>query len=185
MSNRCEKQRAWLFEGLENSSGAWNALAQQVPVARIDRAAGSDVAFSMDKWSGYEFERRRLLAHFRDRAVRNPVVLTGDVHANWANELTAHPDRPDDAKVGVEFVGTSITSGGDGADKPANLDRILSKNPFVKFHNNERGYTRCEVTPRTWRTDFKTVSFVTKPGAPLHTRASFTVESGRPHLNRT
>jgi alkaline phosphatase D len=54
----------------------------------------------------------------------------------------------------------------------------------VKFHNAERGYVRCEVTPRQWRTDFRTVAYVTRPGAPLQTRATFVVESGRPQLRR-
>ncbi|NJN47937.1 MAG: penicillin-binding protein 2 [Candidatus Competibacteraceae bacterium] len=31
----------------------------------------------------------------------------------------------------------------------------------------------------TWRTDFRTVPYVRRPGAPLNTRASFVVESGR------
>ena len=56
--------------------------------------------------------------------------------------------------------------------------------PNVKFFNGERGYVRCELTPETWRADYRTVPFVTKPDAPLQTRASFIVESGRPALNR-
>jgi alkaline phosphatase D len=34
------------------------------------------------------------------------------------------------------------------------------------------------------RTDYRTVPYITKPGAPLNTRASFTVETGRPQLQR-
>lgn len=179
-----DRQRAWLFDGLERSPTTWNALAQQVPVARIDRVPGPEVAVSMDKWSGYEFERRRLLEHLRDRKIANPVVLTGDVHANWANEISADPDRPDAPPVVTEFVGTSITSTGDGRDKPEHHDALLAENPGVKYHNDERGYVRCEVTPQGWRTDFRTVPYVTRRGAPLQTRASFVVEAGRPVLNR-
>ena len=153
-------------------------------VARTDRTPGPEIGLSMDKWSGYEFERRRLLRHLHDRKITNGVVLTGDVHHNWANELPADPDRPDAPSVATEFVGTSITSGGDGADKPVYLGSLLAENPGVKYHNNERGYVRCEVTPRGWRTDFLTVPFVTRRGAPLQTRASFVVEPGRPVLNR-
>jgi alkaline phosphatase D len=179
-----ERQRTWLFDGLERSTATWNALAQQVMVAAVDRAPGRDVAYSMDKWTGYEFERRRLLAHLRDRRIGNPVVLTGDIHENWAHELPGDPERPDAAPVAVEFVGTSITSSGDGAEKPAYLDTVLAENPGVKFHNDERGYVRCEVTPQAWRTEFKTVPFVTRRGAPLHTRGTFVVEAGKPRLLR-
>jgi alkaline phosphatase D len=179
-----ERQREWLFDGLARSGTAWNALAQQVPVAFVDRTPGPAVGVSMDKWTGYEFERRRLLAHLRDRKIVNPVVMTGDVHANWANEVSADPERLDAPAVATEFVGTSITSTGDGVERPANLDVILTENPGVKFHNAERGYVRCEVTPAAWRTDFRTVPYVSRRGAPLNTRASFVVESGRAKLNR-
>jgi alkaline phosphatase D len=54
----------------------------------------------------------------------------------------------------------------------------------VKFHNEDRGYVSCEITPQAWTAHFRTVPFVTRPGAPLVTRASFRVEAGRPKLER-
>lgn len=179
-----QRQREWLFNGLERSAATWNTLAQQVPVARIDRQAGPGEELSMDKWTGYEHDRRALLRHFRDRKISNPVVITGDVHANWANELATDFDPMEKRNVATEFVGTSISSSGDGVDKPKHLAQVLGENPHVKFHNAERGYVRCEVTPKAWRTDFRTVVYVTKAGAPVTTRASFVVEAGRPVLNR-
>jgi len=178
------KQRDWLFSGLERSPATWNVLAQQVMMARIDRAPGPGVEVSMDQWSGYEFERRRLLDHFRDRSVRNPVVIAGDIHSNWANELVIDYDRTDSKSVAVEFVGTSISSGGDGSENPRWADGVRAENPFVKFVNAERGYVRCEVTPERWKTDYRTVPFVSRPGAPIATRATFVVEAGRHQLQR-
>lgn len=180
-----ERQRQWLADGLTRSSADWNAIAQQVLFARVDRMPGPGVAYSMDKWAGYEFERRRLLRHFRDAKVRNPVVLTGDIHTNWANELIADFDDPDSESVATEFVGTSITSEGDNTEKLGNTAALLGENPFVKFVNGERGYVRCQVTRDTWRTDFCTVPYVSRPGAPLQQRATFVVESGRPRLLRS
>jgi alkaline phosphatase D len=179
-----DRQRDWLFSGLGRSPANWNILAQQVMMARVDRTGGNEVKYSMDQWPGYEFERRRVLRHFREQQVKNPVVITGDIHSHWANELIADFDELDSPVVGTEFVGTSISSGGDGAAAPKSHNHLLAENPFLKFFNAERGYVRCEVTPQTWRTDYRTVPFVTKPGAPLVTRASFVVESGRPQLNR-
>ena len=178
------RQREWLLGGLERSPATWNVLAQQVMMARVDLEQGSGVMHSMDQWPGYEYERRRVLRHFHERKIRNPVVLTGDIHSNWANELVADFDQLDSRNVGVEFVGTSISSSGDGVEKPRAHDHMLAENPFIKFHNAERGYVRCEVTPRAWRADFKTVPFVSRPGAPLNTRASFVVENGRSNLLR-
>jgi alkaline phosphatase D len=138
----------------------------------------------MDKWPGYEFERRRLLRHFHERKIANPVVITGDVHCNWASELPLDFDGLDGRSAGVEFVGTSITSKGDGTEAPERAQEFCRENPFVKYFNDERGYVSCEVTPRAWRTDFRTVPFVSRRGAALNTRASFVVEAGRAQLNR-
>ena len=40
------------------------------------------------------------LRHLRDRSVRNPVVLTGDIHSNWANELAVEAE-PAPAEIAV------------------------------------------------------------------------------------
>lgn len=179
-----QAQRDWLLGGLERSNTTWNVLTQQVMMARVDLEGGPAVMHSMDQWPGYEYERRRVLRHFHDAKVRNPVVLTGDIHSNWANELVADFDQLDSRNVGVEFVGTSISSGGDGNAEPKTLQHLLPENPFVKFHNTERGYVRCELTPRQWHTDYRTVPYTSRPGAPLNTRASFVVEEGRARLQR-
>ena len=161
----------------------WNILAQQVMVAQLDRIAGEQVGYSMDKWTSSELERRELIRYMGNDEIKNPIVLTGDIHSNWANELLLDFDGGKARSVGAEFVGTSISSGGDGQRHPDNLDTILSENPFVKFHNKERGYVVCEVNEKEWRTDYRTVDYVTRRGAPVRTRASFVVENGRTNLN--
>lgn len=178
------RQRDWVFGRTAAAGCDWNVLAQQVMMARVDRKSGPEEAFSMDQWPGYEFERRRILDHFHGARVRNPVVLTGDIHTNWANELDrAHADA-ERGSVAVEFVGTSISSGGDGVDQPAYLADLLRENPFVKFHNAERGYVVCDVNGSRWESRYRTVPYVTRPSAPVNTRATFVVESGRARLQR-
>lgn len=178
------EQREWLFRGLGSSETKWNALAQQVMIARVDRKAGEEAGYSMDQWPGYEMERRALLRYLSESRVANPVAFAGDIHSNWANELIADFDDLGSKSVATEFVGTSISSGGDGAAEPKGLKELYAENPFVKFHNAERGYVLCEVTPETWTTKYQTVAQVTKPGGALNTRAVFVVEDGRPVLNR-
>jgi alkaline phosphatase D len=53
----------------------------------------------------------------------------------------------------------------------------------VKFHNSERGYVRCTVTSEKWTSDYVAVEDVTKPDGKVLTRASFTVEAGRPQIH--
>jgi alkaline phosphatase D len=110
-------------------------------------------------------------------------VLTGDIHTNWANNLQVNEQNPDDPVVAVEFVGTSLSSGGAGSERLQDADTVCAQNPFVKFYNAERGYVSCEVTPEQWTSHYRTVPFVTKPGAPVVTRKSFVVERDRPGLN--
>jgi len=177
-------QEKWLCDGLAASPSRWNILAQQVMMARVDRTPGDAVAYSMDQWAGYEVGRKRLLRFFADRQVSNPVVLTGDIHTNWVNDLKVNFDDENSPTVATEFVGTAITSGGDGAEKRADTDGVLADNPFVKFYNAERGYVRCELTPEQWTTDFRVVPVVSKPQSPCLTRATFSVQSGRPGATR-
>ena len=174
------KQRGWLTRGLLKSTSTWNVLAQQVMMARVDRQPGEEVRYSMDQWPGYDSERQGLADFLHERKIPNPVVLTGDIHKNYANDLKVDYDDPDSATIAAEFVGTSISSGGDGSATPRGGEELLAENPFVKFYNDERGYVRCEVTPDRWRSDYQVLEYVTRPDCPASTRASFVVENGVP-----
>ncbi|QDT14585.1 alkaline phosphatase D family protein [Alienimonas californiensis] len=180
-----KQQHGWLAEGLLTSVSHWNVLAQQVMMAPVDREPGEGVKQSMDQWPGYDSERQGIADFLHERKIPNPVVLTGDIHKNFANELKLDHGDPDSPTVATEFVGTSITSGGNGSQLPRGGEELLAENPFVKFYNDERGYVRCEVTPEKWTTDYRVLEYVTQPGSPATTRASFTVESGRPGLQPT
>ena len=174
------EQEGWLRDRLARSGARWNVLAQQVLMVQADSAAGPDEAYSMDKWNGYVAQRSRLLTGLGDLRVANPVVLTGDNHNNWVNDLKLDFRDVNSPTVATEFAGTSISSGGDGADSPPWTEVVRSENPHVKFLNAQRGYIRCEVTAERWRSDYQVVEYVTQPAAPLTTRASFVVEAGRP-----
>lgn len=175
-------QEKWLYDTLDASHGVWNVLTQQVMMGRVDRKAGDEVAYSMDQWPGYEANRQRVLKYFARHPEKNPVVITGDIHSNWANNLQVDAADERSPIVGTEFVGTSISSGGNGQEGTDAAAKLLSENPFVKFHNQERGYVSCEITPEKWTTHYRTVPFVKQAGAPLVTRQSFEVEAGRPGI---
>jgi alkaline phosphatase D len=174
------KQREWLESSLSESPAAWNVLSQQVMMGEVDVEPGESRRYFMDQWPGYVSERQRLIQFLSERQVRNPIVLTGDYHANWVNDLRLDDRRSNSPVVAAEFVGTSISSEGNGARFPKDWQAILAENPCVRFFNGERGYIRCTVTPDEWRSDFRTVPYVSRPGAPIVTRATYVVESGRP-----
>jgi alkaline phosphatase D len=179
-----EGQRRWLFERLDASPARWHAIAQQVMMAPLDLTAGPPQEFSMDKWTAYDADAQAVLDFLAARRPSNPVVLAGDIHSSWASNL--HVKRFDAASpiVGVEFVGTSISSGRDGTDVSPRNAAILPETPHVKFHNGQRGYVRCTVARDRWTTDYRVVPFVSRPGASIETRASLVVEAGRPGIHR-
>ena len=82
--------------------------------------------------------------------------------------------------VGTEFAGTSISSAGNGEPTDQLGRDWLAANPHMRFHNAQRGYVSCRVTPRTWQSDYRVVPYVTSPDAPVETAGSFVVEAGRP-----
>jgi alkaline phosphatase D len=138
----------------------------------------------MDCWSGYVHERNTLMKFIEERKIANTIVITGDNHTNWVNDLRVDDLRPNAPVVATEFVGTSITSGGNGGEHHERAEEMMAENPGVHFLNGERGYVRCTVTPKCWRSDFRTVSQIEKPGAPIITRASFVVEAGQAGAQR-
>lgn len=58
----------------------------------------------------------------------------------------------------------------------------MAANPHMKFYNGRRGYVTVTLDQDTARGDYRTVSAVTTPGAPVRTAASFVSEAGDPGL---
>jgi alkaline phosphatase D len=178
-------QEAWLGARLHRGAARWTVLAQQVPMMRRMRMSRGAALYNMDKWDGYVAARARLLAAVRALRPDGLIVLSGDVHAAWAGTLRQDFGDPASPALGTEFVGTSIASGGDGRAMRPRARRILAANPDIVFHDGRRGYTRCEVTRQTWRSDYRVLDYVTRPGAPMETAASFTIAHGHPGAEPT
>lgn len=178
-----QAQKQWLFDSLGSADARWNVLAQQVMMAGL-RSVGADgeQLWPMDIWDGYPAERQQLLQALADTETPNPIVLTGDIHSHWAAELKLDFDDPGSRTVGTEFVGSSISSGGDGEDSNDYGAALLDNNPHVKFYNSQRGYVANTITPAQWRADYKVLPRVTVAGEPIGIRRSYVVEDGDPRL---
>jgi alkaline phosphatase D len=178
-------QKDWLKAGLKASAAKWNVLAQQVMMGMVDQHARppAPARYKMDQWPGYAHERMELARFLAEQRVQNPIVLTGDIHSAWCNELRVDDRDMSTPVVATEFVTTSISSGGDGADAPKNAAQLLAANPLVKFHNLQRGYLRCTVTREQWRSDYVVVDRVEKAGGQSSTRASLVVNAGDPRVH--
>ncbi len=171
-------QERWLIDGWQSSDSLWNVVPQQVCFSQRKMENTEDANVSMDAWDGYRASRRRVLAGAKSAGVDNLMVLTGDVHVAYAFDIKDDFDDPESRTVGTEIVATSISSGRDGVDRPGNWDTYMAANPHMKFYNGRRGYVRVELGTESARADFKTVSAVTRPDAPIVTAGSFVTEVG-------
>ncbi|QIX50724.1 alkaline phosphatase D family protein [Rhodococcus sp. DMU1] len=175
-------QRDWLIDGFIDSAVRWQIIGNQVAMGQTDNDPGPETVVSSDSWDGYVADRNTVLGAAADRGVRNLVVITGDRHQNIVADLRRDYADPESPVVAAEFSGTSITSAGDGADMNDTGRRLLAANPDMKFFNAQRGYVRVALDHQVWRNDFRVLPYVRRPGAPIHTRASFVVEDQKPSV---
>ena len=100
--------------------------------------------FNLDSWDGYPAGRERLYETFAAADVA-PIVLAGDSHAFWVNEL--HDNAG--ARRAVEFGTSSISSPSPG-DHVGGLPlgvALSAANPEVKFcDQTSKGYVLLNVT---------------------------------------
>ena len=153
------EQEKWLLDGFRNSTQRWDILGQQVFFAEKDRAQAPEIDdVSMDGWDGYAASRRRITQGWVDANVRNAVVLTGDVHRNWANDLKVDYKDPASPVVGSELVCTSITlhrqrhrlhHGPHHGLEPA--PEVLQRQPRLREHPHHQGCAHRRL-PGRWTT---------------------------------
>ncbi|MER7720562.1 alkaline phosphatase D family protein [Streptomyces flaveolus] len=175
-------QEKWLIDGWRDSTALWNVMPQQVCFSQRKFDVTADAALSMDAWDGYRASRDRVVAGAKAAGVDNWLILTGDVHVAYAFDVKDDFDDPASATLGTEVTCTSVASGRDGVEQPANWDTYMRANPHLKFYNGKRGYVRVELGRQAAHLDFRTVSAVSTPGAAVTTAASFVTEAGAPGL---
>ncbi len=175
------RQERWLHDGLAESKARWTVLANNVMMARLDHDGPDGSTLWHDAWDGFPAARNRITRHFVDADVRNPVMITGDWHSTFVNDILRNFDRPDSPTVATEFVGTSISTNGDAEVYGPYYGPMIKYNPHIKFFDGDRrGYVRCRITRDQWRSDLRMVDTVSRPHSPAYTFASFVVEDGRP-----
>lgn len=163
------EQEAWLAQALASSKQrgqTWQIVAQQIAMgeqlvgegasAMVPASAHSNtrryvtvgerlgrmrLPWNLDAWDGYPAARDRFLQACVAHAA-NAVVLGGDSHNTWLNNLVA-PDDPSRIAA-IEFAGASVTSPGleqalSGAAPGAREAMMRNANPQLAW---------CDVTHR-------------------------------------
>lgn len=202
-------QESWLKAQLDASRAAgstWQVLGNQTVMARVTAPDFSGVPadlvaklealqpgigrflqltklkipLNLDGWDGYPAQRNRLYQMLA-AANANPIVVTGDSHTAWANELMSEDGA---TRVGVEFAATSISSPGTGdyvKGIGVDLDAaFVAANTEVKWHDaSHRGFTVLTLKRNEAVADFYTVSNVFTKEYATAKVASFRVKPER------
>lgn len=169
-------QEAWMRAQLQRSKArgaTWQVLAQQLVVgnqmfspdvtallsdtasdfSKKWAATGAGLGrlgygWNLDSWSGYVAARERFLQSCATDA-SNAIVLSGDSHCAWANNL---PGGRNGRPAAIEMAGTSVTSGGFertfSKGEPADRARaFVSANPELAWCDvTHRGYSTVKLT---------------------------------------
>ena len=175
------EQERWLLDGLARSTAKWNVIAQQTVFAQT----GLGARFNVDQWDGYVAQRRRITEFLGGPSGPvNPVIVSGDLHSSWVNDVRLDYDDPASPTVATEFVGTSISS--DFTTAIAPVTAALADHPHVKdFDGDLRGYVVTRVDRHRWTSDFRVVDTVDSPTSAARLRRSWTVDDGIPGAHPT
>ncbi len=103
-------------------------------MAKIEANAALGLPWGADMWDGYPADRQRFYGLVQ-KARANAIVVSGDSHAFWANEL--YDADTGGRRVAVEFGTAAITSTGPGVSVlPAPLGEMMAKfNREVLFND--------------------------------------------------
>ncbi len=152
----------WLTNNMDTSTAQWQILGQQVMMAPLDvnplpfgQQFGND-----DQWDGYARERTNLYDSIFANNIQNVVVLTGDIHTSWANDLptATYNGSNGSGSAGVEFVVTSVTS--PSLDAIARLGNtaaslLSSQNDHMKYIDlTEKGYYILDINKQRTQADW-------------------------------
>jgi len=208
-------QEAWLTEQLAASKergAAWRVLGQQVMFAPLNLAPLPDLpaldllrlpseglALNPDQWDGYNANRQRVIDVLRgaNRAGRidDVVVLTGDIHTSWANDVpdsafpvTGYVPGLGRGSVAVEFVTPSVTSGNvdEATGVPSTPIELAAKllNPHVRWVDlDANGYLVLTLTPEAAQSDWFHLATVTEPSTEERFAAAWATRRGDNRLS--
>jgi len=127
------------------------AFLAKIPAALRPRAAREveidsfDLPFDLDGWDGYPAARARMDAIYRG-AGGNTIVVSGDSHAFWVNQLReAAGAKPVAAEFGVSAITSPSIADEAGGFQLGQV--FMAQNPEVSFCDQlAKGYVRLTLT---------------------------------------
>jgi phosphodiesterase/alkaline phosphatase D-like protein len=155
------------------------ALEQQWDQARaFVKSSTLGLPVNLDAWDGYPAARERFYDMVRDAGAKGMIVVTGDTHTWWANDLV---DRSG-GHMGVELGAHSVTSpspyrneflDGKGAEYALLTNR---ENKDIRFISGEyHGFIDLTITREAARAEYTAVDTIESGNYNAFTRAAFDV----------
>jgi len=141
----------------KNSDGGYDPVAQEH--AQFHQLGEFNLPLYLDTWDGYPAAREAFYKINKDLGVQDLLVLTGDSHSFWANQLF---DAAGQA-MGLELGTAGITSPGDfedyGADTATLMDKLITQhNPEVNWTDcQHRGFIKLSIKPDLAKAEFISV----------------------------
>lgn len=187
-----EDQETWLHESLVESQATWKLIGQQVVMAQFKLSSNPDVFVNGDQWDGYAQARKRLFDAISENSVKDIVVVTGDIHSSWANELTYNSNDADlynpetgQGILGVEFVTPAVSSRGAAELAGSLRDLVFARNPHIKYlEATKNGYINVVFQADRMQGHFWHLDDIENYDSPIQNVASFEVRKGDPRLRR-
>jgi alkaline phosphatase D len=137
-----------------------------------------DLPYGLDMWDGYPADRQRLYGILKDTKA-NCVVVSGDSHAFWANELYDAPEGGQ--RVALEFGTTGITSPGGGDALPTIPlgDAFASRNREVLWGDQRsKGFVLLTLTHTEAKAEMMRVSTIAEATYTTAVVKTFTATRG-------
>ncbi len=173
-------QYTWLTHKLDSSQAKWKVLGQQVMMAPL-KVFG--IGFNGDQWDGYPAERDRVYNYVLNNNISNMVVITGDIHSSWANDLptASYNSSTGAGSAGVEFVTPSVTS--PGMAIPLGAAAIQAANSHIKYCDlSNHGYVIMDINKARTQADWYNVTTIDTHNAGFSYAKSFYVPDLQRHL---
>ena len=146
-------QQNWMLQQLSDTSAQWKIIGNQVMFAPLN-VFGAPV--NNDQWDGYAFQRSKIQNHILNNNINDVVIITGDIHTSWANDVpgTSYNGNTGAGSVCVEFVGSSVTSA--NSPLPIGVALIKSLNPHMKYINlDDFGYYTLDLKKNRSQADYR------------------------------
>lgn len=174
------EQEVWLYDTLARETCMWTLLAQQTLFAPMVRVPNGVPEIWTDCWDGYPQARERLESALRQPSVKNPIILSGDIHCFFVNDV--FPDGDPSRAYATEFLTSCLASRTQG-DAP--FGDLLPRNPHIRYKDTKNsGYILIDVRPDALLAELRIVEDQRDINGTVTTGPRFMVRAGQAGAHR-